>query len=253
VLNPLWSALARQPWITDVACPFAATVAGVLYGAYITQGVVGWYDVLVLPIAAGIFLPYQAHKVTAQHEASSAADAVLDIRRRALRNSQAATRNVLEAVLIGVAFPQPLAHTDYRAYCHCASESHLHPFAWSGVHREEDVHEAIPHDTDEARASFAIAEAFATGRFVMRDVVRRSELEDAMGIAPYRAVIATPVRRGGTVLGTLSVGSFRSLSDSHLDRREAKDLLMAMADAVFDLWRDLDLSSVARQEQRSRQ
>ncbi len=238
--SSLWRFLARHPWVTDVVCPIVATVAGVGFGAYLTTDPYGVYDLLLVPLALSIAVPYRVHAVARADRAAAVRRAVTSVRRESLANVRIATHRLLETLLMALAFPGAWGESDLRAYCHRAYGSFLYPFAWAGVHRESDVHQPIPCGTEEAIRVFAIAEAFATGSFVIRDRIVRSELEESMKIPPYACVIAAPIRMGKRTLGTLSLGSFRTARAVRLDRVEAKDALMTMADAIYDLWRGLD-------------
>ncbi|MBJ7597653.1 MAG: hypothetical protein DLM67_21910 [Candidatus Nephthysia bennettiae] len=75
---------------------------------------------------------------------------------------------------------------------------------------------------------------------MIRDNIKRSDLENALNIPMYICVLAAPVRRGSHSIGTVSLGSFRAPREARLDRPEARDLLMTIADAVSELWESLD-------------
>jgi hypothetical protein len=153
---------------------------------------------------------------------------------------QSVTTKLLQALLMSLAFPKPWTQTDLRVYCHRAAQSVLFPVAWAGAHREGDVHDPIPYGSLEAVRSFAIAEACASGRFVVRDNIERSELENSLNIPLYVCVLAAPIRQRSRSVGTISLGSFRPSREARLDRPEGRDLLMTFADGVSELWEGLD-------------
>jgi len=238
--SPFWRFLARHSWVADVVCPIIATLAGVAFGAYLTTAPYGFYDLLLVPLTVSVAVPYRVHAVARAGRAAAVRRAVASARRESLANVRIATHRLLETLLMALAFPGAWGESDLRAYCHRAYGPFLYPFAWAGVHRESDVHQPIPCGTEEAIRVFAIAEAFVTGGFVVKDRIARSALQEAMKIPPYACVVAAPIRMGRRTLGTLSLGSFRTARAARLDRVEVKDALMTMADAIYDLWRGLD-------------
>jgi hypothetical protein len=238
--NAFWLIVYRHRWLSEVLCPTIATIAGVSFGTYLATAYYGFYDFLVIPLVLGLYIPFRVHSLRLAASRAAVDRALASARNESATNIQVATTKLLEALLIGVAFPRPWRQIDLRIYCHWAGATLLYPVAWAGAHSELDVHDPIPYDTDEAVQSFAIAEACAKGVFVVRDMIVRSHLEDAMGIPLYRCVIAAPIRRGRRTLGTISVGTARSAHQAHLDGVEARDMIVTLANAVRDLWSGLD-------------